>query len=777
VSLSFARRRILGWSLLGVFATLGVAWLAQLDYAKKISTDVLDLIPDSERAPEIALVRELASQAEARGMFFVLTHADGSPAPAEAALRFAAALQRSAVFDQAIALADTGTRDQLGKELFAQRFTILFPTWLHARQAEFRGAGEDFEAWLATTTAQRLRDFLVTPEALAFQDLLPGDPLLLLPGAVARLKEGIALAPPAHSGLVWARLAVSPLSESGQEPAFAAIRQATAEVRAEFQGLAVSFTGVNRFAAASRARIEREVTWLNVVSLLAVLGVAVVFIRGVHRALHLVPVIALSVLGAWVAATMAFERLHVIVFVIGSLLTGVAIDYGFYLFMQPPARPDEDYSEKVRRLIKPLLASCFTTVTGFALLLFSDLPMIRQLGVFVGAGLLCALGAAIVYFGTVRNSFLAARTFPGAPTLTPSSRRRVRHLVGALWLVALAGLTRLSWRDDIRELEVPSSEINREDARIRALFGDQPGRTIYLTRGESIGAAREALGKFENWLARSADDRAAQFANLGAVVPLPEDHAQALQFWRDHPGFAEKLRAALDAGGFDAAEFAPFFETWKERAASGKSSDFETAVLALRARLVGPQAFLLHLGERLNWFVTIVSQAPTGAPPPETNTVSASQLQSLNQLFGRYRESALWLSLVGLAIVGLGVLLTYGVRDGVRIFAIPCGACLGIFGLFGWLGYPLNLFHLLGAFLGVCLTHNYSIFSATSAYRREPPPVSVRLSALTTAASFGVLALSGIPVVRALGVTVASMVIAALLVIELEHLRPLASKP
>jgi predicted exporter len=156
--------------------------------------------------------------------------------------------------------------------------------------------------------------------------------------------------------------------------------------------------------------------------------------------------------------------------------------------------------------------------------------------------------------------------------------------------------------------------------------------------------------------------------------------------------------------------------------------------------------------------------------------VSTSQLQSLNRVFARYRQSALWLSLTGLGIVGVGVLLSYGWRDGARIFAIPCGACLGLFGWFGWLGHPLNLFHLLGAFLGVCLTHNYSIFSATSAYRREPPPVSVRLSALTTAASFGVLAMSGIPVVSALGSTVALMVIAALLVIEFEHLAALGRK-
>ena len=53
----------------------------------------------------------------------------------------------------------------------------------------------------------------------------------------------------------------------------------------------------------------------------------------------------------------------------------------------------------------------------------------------------------------------------------------------------------------------------------------------------------------------------------------------------------------------------------------------------------------------------------------------------------------------------------------------------------------------------------------------------MRLSGLTAAASFGVLALSGIPAVSALGSTVALMVLAALLVIEFEQLAPLGIRP
>ena len=782
--MTFRRRQLLGWGMLAGAALLGGAWLLRLDYARKISTDVLDLIPAGEQAPELALVRSLASQAEARTMFFELKTAANQAAPAAAAQRFVAELGRDPAFDQAVVMGDTAARDALGAELFRQRLTLLFPFWLHERAAAYAatgGAAAGFSDWLAHDTAAALSRFLATPEALAFQEIVPADPLLLMPGAIDRLKGGLALVQPAASTgtaptLAWARLAASPLSEAGQAPAFAAIERATAAVRAAYPGFTAAYTGVNRFAAASRARIEHEVTWLNALSLAAVLAVAFMFIRVVHRGLHLMPVVLLSVLGAWVCATLVFDRLHIMVFVVGSLLTGVAIDYGFYLFMQPPAYPGEDYWAKVRRLAKPLLASCLTTVAGFALLLFSELPFIRQLGVFVGAGLVCALAAAVVYFSTVRNPFLEARTFRAGLGLSPQMRQRLRQLLIGLWIAALPGLALLRWKDDIRELDTPAPEIQREHDRITGLFGQADDRTVYLTYGTSVADARNAVDKLEAWL-QAASGHPMQTVGLGTVVPTAGLHHAAVQFGHEHPEFAGRLRAALGAAGYDDSGFVPFFDDYALHAAQARDADLDKAILALQAKLTGPIGLLLHTGEPLSWFVTIARAAPALAPPPETHTVSTNQLQSLNRIFRRYRQSALWLSLSGLAIVGTGVFLSYGWRDGARIFAIPCGACLGLFGLFGWIGHPLNLFHLLGAFLGVCLTHNYSIFSATSAYRGEAAPVSVRMSALTAAASFGVLALSGIPVVRALGSTVASMVIVALLVIEFEHLTVLGKKP
>jgi predicted exporter len=786
--MNLRRRQLLAAGILGTVAVLGLAWLTRLDFAAKVSTDVLDLLPAADRAPELGMVRSLASETEARVMFFVLTDAAGAPAPAGAAHRFAGELARQPGFDQALALDDPAPREAMAKALFDQRLTLLFPSWLHEQVARQAGKGvssSQMAEALSADAAAELGRFLATPEALAFQDLLPSDPLLLMPTLAGRLKGALALIEPASRApaaagadpiptRVWARIAVSPLREEGQEPIFAAIARATEATRAEFPGVNVAYTGVNRFAAASKARIQRELSWLNGLSLAAVLAVAFVCIRSVHRALHLVPPVLFAVLGAWIGVTMAFSRVHILVFVVGALLTGVAIDYGFYLYMQPPARPDEDYWEKVRRLAKPLFSSCFTTVAGFGLLLFSDLPLIRQLGVFVGAGLVCALAAALVYFSMLRNSYLEARPLASSRAFASGTRRSIRRLLLAVWLLALPGLFFLKWKDDIRDLEIPSPAIQREDARIRALFGDSTDRTVYLTHGATPGEARTALGRLDAWLGRAGNGHT-ESVNLGAVIPTPEDYAEAGRFVREHPEFPERLRAALIAAGFEENGFAPFFDAYAHYATTAGATTLEEATGKLSASLTGPVALLLHVGHPMSWFVTLASHAPETAPPPETQTVSASQLQSLNRIFGQYRSSALWLSLTGLAIVGAGVFLAYGLKDGLRIFAIPCGACLGLFGLFGWFGQPLNLFHLLGAFLGVCLTHNYSIFSATSAYRREPPPVSVRLSALTAIASFGALACSGIPVVRALGETVACMVLAALLAIEFEHFNAFSS--
>ncbi len=777
--MNLSRQKLYARLVLGLGVMLGLGWLARIDYASKISTDLLDLIPADERSPELALVRTLSGERQARVALFALTvpAVSGESAAgfgerrALAAGAFMRALRRSPAFAEVMPMGDTAARDALGGYVFRQRFDLLLPGWLAANARAYRAAGETapWGQWLAERTAGRLERFLSRPEALAFQSLVPADPLLLVPDFVEKV-QGV-VDPGVRSGgggdavLIWGRAAAAPLREEGQGPVAAAVEGAWAAARSAVPGTDLRWTAVSRFAAESRRRIEHEMSTLNTISLLAVLAVAAVSVRPVFKALHLAPVILCANLGAWVATTMVFDRIHVLVFVVGSLLGGVAVDYGFYLYLQPPLRSGEPYGEKVGRLLKPLLASALTTVIGFSILLFSELPLIRQLGVFVSAGLLCALAGALLWFAQVDEPFLETRAFIRFRSAGASVPGRLRWLLACGALVALTGPWLLHWHDDIRELEIPAPALRAEDAEVRALLGENPARTIYLTRGETGAAARAALERFLAWHSETFPGSAS--ASMGMLLPTAEEWSALPERVEAMAEFESQLQAALVRHGFAAEEFQPFYSAWREWRQRPSRPAYADLARGLMRELRGPLALLMSAEPGETWFATVADHPPGASPPAEMATVEAAQLQTLNRLFGRYRVSALRLSAMGLGLVGLSVFVLYRPRRGLRIFALPSGSCLFAFGVFGFSGQTMNLFHLLGAFLGVCLSHNYAIFSAENAARGEAQPPSIRLSALCTAVSFGVLALSRIPVVSALGSTVALIVLTALAAVEL----------
>ncbi len=766
--------------LLLFFAVTGLSWLSGLNFSEKISTNVADLIPTDERSPEISLLRSLADERQARVLLFALNAPASSATPPDAAATlFAATLRQSPLFTEVAPLRDTASHDALGRFIYERRLDLLLPTWLATQKKAYATTGRpasDYTAWLAQKTVQSLDAFLAQPEASAFQALVKSDPLLLVP-TLAQQSQSLAPSTSAATGqaLVWARLSVSPLADEGQDPVFAVIDQALSTVRLAHPGVTLEWSGVNRFAADSKHRIRAELSWLNTLSLLAVLAIALLFVRQVWKALHLVPVILFAILGGWVAVTLFFTHVHILVFVLGALLAGVAIDYGFYLYLQPPLRPGEPYREKLDRLLKPLLTSCLTTVIGFSFLLLSELPLIRQLGVFVSAGLLSALAAAIFYFAQIKNPFLQARVLSLPKTPTPASRRLVRALGLLALAVALTGPWFLKWHDDIHQLDVPNPALVTNDQRLRTLFGDTEGRSIYITRADSLVAARDRLAAFQTWHDHAFPGAA--LASVGLILPTETDYLAQPARLAALQDFEPRLRAALDQNGYTPDSFAPFFQAWRQHLSvlSTLSPQLSTSAYTslgadLQARLTGPLGMLFFTGGKQVWFLSLADHPPAVQPPADLGTVGTDQLQTLNTLFSRYRASALRLSLCGLGLIGLSVFVLYGLRRGLRIFMIPSGACFLAFGLLGLTGHTLNLFHLLGAFLGVCLSHNYAIFSAENAGRGEPPPISIRLSALCTAASFGVLALSHIPVVAALGSTVALIVLTALIMVELEPL-------
>ena len=156
----------------------------------------------------------------------------------------------------------------------------------------------------------------------------------------------------------------------------------------------------------------------------------------------------------------------------------------------------------------------------------------------------------------------------------------------------------------------------------------------------------------------------------------------------------------------------------------------------------------------------------------ETRIAFIDMTEESVQIYAKYFNEILALS--GLGILAIVLLLTYSLRDLKRTVAVllPLGLAvvLVMAGLVA-LGEKLNLLHLVGMLLIVAVGSNYALFFNRSSLTREsktglPLPttlLSVLLANACTSICFGVLSFSTVPVLHALGVTVAPGAILALL--------------
>jgi predicted exporter len=743
------------------FVALCGAWLLSLDPREHFTTDVTELLPANERDPEARLALSLVHDRQSRVVLVALDAPAGTSAAAlaSAARTHADTLLASRAFVTAHPLADQTWQHTLGRLLHARRFDLLLPGWLTTQRDAYAADNTTvpFPDWLAARATAALDAHLASPAAAATTELVASDPLLLLV-ALADQSASLAAAPAASPtrALVWAETREGPLTEAGQQPVFDALAAAETAARAHVPELVAHFTGVARFAAAAKASTRSEITRLNTIAIACVLALTALFLRRFYSLLHLLPVILIATLGATAITTLVFPRVHVLVFVLGSLLSGVAVDYAFQLVLA--RRENEPYPARLRRLALPLLGGAGTTFAGFLVLSVSELPLVRQLGVYVAAGIVCGLVATVLYFSLFPRLDFA----PRHPSLRFALPNRIRlPLLVVLTALSVFGLSRLHWHDDLRNLEYPSPALRAEDAALRTAFGQTDAGATLLTRGATYAEARS------RWQQLSAGAPAnAPLSSIASLLPVPEDYRAATtpETRAQLAAFLPSFLAAAKAAGFEAEAFAPFQRDFTAYL-NAPSPGYEPLLRDTLASLPGPLALLAHSDEEGVWFLSTAPRA-FAIPSAAEGTLSLSGIEGLNHLFSRYRAATARLSLVGiLALVVISCAL-HGPRLGLRTAALPLLATGLAFGVLALRGETFGLFHLLGALLGVCLADDYAHFAHIDDPAHPQARTAIRLSGLTTAASFAVLMTSEIPAVTALGATVTLIVVFALVFVE-----------
>ena len=764
------------------------AWIvAQARYV----TDLSAFLPASPTPLQQVLVDQLRDGPASRLILIALE--GGDPA---ARARISSAMARRLRPDPAFTSIDNGGILPARTEDFVFRHRYLLSdavTAQHFSAEGLRSAIEETIEGLASSGGLLLKPLATrdpTGETLHIADRLSRN-------SGPRVQDGAWVSADGRRTLLAAQTAAAGSDTDAQERDLEAIRTAFrggvdgARGAGGAPDIRLRMSGPGVFAVSARAQIKHAATRLSIAGALLVVAVLLAVYRSISAlALGLIPVATGAVVGI-AAVALGFGAVHGLTLGFGITLIGESVDYSIYFFVQSMrgGAADSGSSQWQRSLWPTVRLGMLTSMCGFASLLPSAFPGLAQLGLYSIGGLAAA--------GLVTR-FVLPELLPAAFTIRDVSpfgvwvgRRRdaARRAgfasgIGACVLaLAAAGVLYVNratlWDQELSHLSPLSAEDQRYDAMLRADLGapDVPDLIVVTGRDREAalqGAERAAatlrtlvdagvLGGFDT-PADYLPSAAAQRARRSALPPADElerhlrdaaarldvraerlqpflDDVQAAR--RDEPVTADDLRGTSLATGFDA----------------------------------------LMLQRRGSWNALLPLYASKGAGPPaidaariasalsaagSTDAVVLDLKAQADALYASYLHEAIRLSLGGFALIAL--LLWTALRSprrAVRVLAPLVLAVLTVASVLALSGARLTILHLVGMLLIVAVGSNYALFFDGEASAQGAQSASLTLASLcianfSTVVGFGLLSFSRVPVLVALGQTVAPGALLAL---------------
>jgi predicted exporter len=755
---------------LALAAWLAVVALCILQLANtRFVADLSSFLPSSPTPEQRVLVDQLRDGAISRVMLIAI-EGEHDVTRARLSQTLAAALRADARF----ASVANGTATGFEKErdlLLANRYA-LSPRVTPER---FTAAG------LREAVGDTL-DLLASSAGMMVRSLVPRDPTAeffavldqMRPPQEPSLVEGVWTSGDRKRALLVARTRASGSDTDAQAEALAALEAAFAQA-AKGTSARLLVTGPGVFSVRSRAMIEADVKQLSGIAIGLIAALLLVAYRSPRAlALGMVPVATGAIVGI-ACVSLGFGAVHGITVGFGTTLIGEAVDYSIYLFVQSEGS-ERDWLERFWPTIR---LGVLTSIAGFSAMVFSGLSGLAQLGVYSITGLIAAaLVTRFVLPAMLPAGFRVRDLSPWGERVAAFAAvlSRARWLV-AVVAVAAAGVIAM-YAEPIfdRELSslnpIPATD-RRIDAELRESIGASDARFIIAVRAPSLQEALQAAERVGQRLdALVAAGKLGGYESPARYLPSEATQRARLASIPDEATLRARLREALADSPLRADRLEPFIADAMRARQAAVVLPAQVRGTALEIALDG---FMLQ--DREGGFTALVGLQAAG-----TGTIDASAVRAaidaaavpgtvlvdvkgeVDRMYAGYFQRALAASAAGLlAIVAL---LFVALRSPARVLRVVLPLAAGVLlaaAVQLLMGSRLSLLHLVGLLLVVAIGSNYSLFFEQMRGRHDRTFASLLLANLTTVTAFGVLGFSSIPVLQAIGSTVAIGALATLL--------------
>lgn len=766
------------WWLAGLWVTVVIMlsiglWRIWPD-ARVAETGLLSLLPDAElSAAERDMLARLADTT-GNTMLWML-EADGSDV----------------------------TDDHLGWLAEALRTSALFQSVGTDNQSALRGAAA-LQPWRYQLLAPALRETLAmadTPEAAAIagkalvdkrlrQLFSPGgmagatgigeDPLGLFQGWLmswapldVTLRQGAMVS--ADGGFILPGVLRASGFDLDTQFRLASL-MTRLQTEAAGQGLKLRVGGIPAYAAHNAVSARNEVSLVGTGSTVGIIVLVLFAFRSLRPLVYSLLAIVSGIAAGAIVSLLVFGRVHTLTWVFGASLIGIAIDYAMHVLASSAGNPRWRPGAGVAHVFRPTALGLGSSALGFATLLVTPFPVLREIAVFAMAGLAMAWLTCMALAAPLLNRYQAGTRSPALALATRIAAARDRLTSARLTplliiLLCLPGLVRLEPDDRITALQAADSPVAIDDTYIRERLPTRLAGQFFSVEAPDLSTLldreRELIRHIE------AAEPGVSVQALSRLIATPEEQHQALV----------RLQAALVASGeaerfFGVIGLGPDLaraEILRWQTATDRSLDPDTLTRNLPApwsftwqgchqQICRSAVLLDHIEHR---------DALAAINLPGVRFVD--QVALLSERFAMIRSEAVRMLAAAVLLVAVALAAIYGVRPALRITGVPCLGLLVAFAWLGWSGALYSVFNVFALLLVFGLGIDYAVFQHTSgdgpAGETARTELAILLSALTTLLAFGLLAVSETTVIAAFGSTLTAGITTCWL------LSPLARQP
>lgn len=743
--------------------------------------DVTELLPSMDEQDRLAM--DILGEST----LFDRMYVELSGAPTETLVDVASSLSRRLLEDPRIQDVESRVTSQqevaAARLVFTHRFHLLSP-WTPGL-GEALGE-EGVKRSLELGKAKMLSPMpgaadRVTRDPLGFADLVRDRMRSSLDPSRMRMHRGFAFTPDLDRCLLVLRTSVRALAVDDAGELVDGVR-ATARRTVQDEDASdvrVRITGAHLIASQSARAVKGDVMRAFI---LAAVGIVLIFLVYFRRPsfvlVGLLPSGA-GVLAGFATASLVLGKVSGIAVGFGSIVVGISVDYSIHFLRERLARMGDGSAAAVQsgralaHIFPSLLTGFATTAVVFAFYGLSSFPLIREMGLFAGAGVLTGFLVAILILPLVPVRGKPLGRGKGLPAflLSPSPGARA-VLLGAVIVPTLAlalFVPRLRMEDDIRKLDYRSDETARFARQFeKRWLGPRQG-LVAIATGGTLQEALETSDRVIRLLEYASIAHTSPSTVLPSVV-RQEANVRSL-LGRDWTSIRRTLQSQSRSLGFAPGALDPFFEDLHE-AAEGEPAPLE------REDLAGTPMAHLASGAIVEgrWGAAVITFLPGSSRPervldvlgPMDRVMVTSRVQIMNDVFRAVRTEVSRLILLGLLGILMVLVLRYRRLGPALLALLPVlVACVMTAGVFALWGRPVNAIAVLAFTLIVGVGLDYGIFMVDAlrlGHGAEHTAGAVLVSGLTTLMSFGVLTTCRNPVLQSTGLVVLVGVLASLAV-------------